>query len=218
MAGRRFYDGAMSSSFAWPPRPRHRLPRPGLLIAAALAALLAAPQGARAASYQIDPGHTQIHWEVVHLGTSTLRARFDRIEGSIAFDAAAKTIDLGIKVDTASVSSGAAGFDKILRGNSLFAVEEHPAAWFVAKRATFEGEVPRQVHGEITLRGVNQALTLTATRWRCGLNPLFGREVCGGDFEAQLKRSDFGMTLALPLVADAITLRIAVEAVVVPTP
>jgi polyisoprenoid-binding protein YceI len=199
---------------ALPPR-RTALARLGSTLVFG-SALATAAGPAAAAGYQIDPGHTQVHWEVVHLGTSTLRARFDKLDGTIVFDAAAKTLQLGIRVDTASVSSGSAGFDKILRGAQLFAAQEHPVAWFVAQRASFEGDVPRQVHGEITLRGVNQPLTLTATRWRCGFNPLFGREVCGGDFEAELKRSEFGMTLALPLVGDTVRLRIAVEAVVIP--
>lgn len=198
--------------------------RVGALGRRALAATLLGPLlagiglHAHAAGYQIDPGHTQVQWEVGHLGTSTLRVRFDKLDGSIVFDAAAQQLEVGIRVDTASISSGSPGFDKVLRGGQLFAVQEHPVAWFVAKRATFEGEVPRLVHGEITVRGVMQPLTLTATRWRCGFNPLFGREVCGGDFEAEVRRSEFGMTLALPLVDDTVRLRIAVEAVVIPPP
>ena len=163
--------------------------------------------------YQFDPGHTFVHWEVLHMGTSTSRGRFDKLDGSIAFNAQTATIDLGFTVDTRSVSTGSTAFDGVLRGAQLLDAGQHPVAWFVARRATFEGDVPRQIHGELTLRGQSQPLTLTARRWKCGLNLLFRREVCGGDFEATLSRAAFGMTLASGLVSDEVRLLVQVEAV-----
>lgn len=188
---------------------RALLPRLTLCIAS----LAAGQARAEPVDYSLDPTHTFVHWEVLHMGTSTMRGRFDKLHGSVSFDAKAKAVDIGITVDTASISTGSAPLDAALRGSSLLATGDHPQAWFVARSATFEGEVPRQVHGEITLRGQSQPLTLRALRWRCALNLLFQREVCGGDFEATLHRSDFGMTLALPLVADEVRLVVEVEAV-----
>ena len=190
------------------------LPHP-LRLAACTLLLAAAAQDSPAepVTYGLEPSHTFVYWEVVHMGTSTSRGRFDKLEGNVSFDAKDKALDLSITVATDSISTGAAPFDAVLKGASLLNTKEHPQAWFVARRATFEGEVPKQVHGEFTLRGVSQPLTLRATRWRCGLNPLFQREVCGGDFETTLKRSDFGMTLALPLVADEVKLLVQVEGV-----
>ncbi len=169
--------------------------------------------GAEPATYSLDAGHTFVHWEVLHTGTSTTRGRFDRAAGSVQFDAKAQAIDIGITVDTASVSTGLTAFDTVMRGAPLLSAAANPQAFFTAKRARWEGEVPREIFGEITLRGVNKPLTLRALRWKCGLNLLFQREVCGGDFEATLKRSEFGMTLALPLVADDIRLLVQVEGV-----
>ncbi|WP_310463508.1 YceI family protein [Sphaerotilus sp.] len=168
--------------------------------------------------YQIDPSHTFVHWEVLHMGTSTSRGRFDKISGNVAFDRTAGLIDLGFTVDTASVNVGNAAFDGVLRGAQLLDAMQYPQAWFVARRATFEGDVPRQVHGELTLRGQSQPLTLTARRWKCGLNLLFRREVCGGDFEATLSRAAFGMTLASGLVSDEVRLLVQVEAIKEPAP
>lgn len=165
------------------------------------------------AAYQPDPGHTFVHWEVLHMGTSTSRGRFDKVDGRIRFDRASAALELDFTVDTRSVSTGSTGFDGVLRGASLLDTEQHPTAWFIARRATFDGDTPRQVHGELTLRGQSQPLTLTARRWKCGLNLLFRREVCGGDFEATLSRSSFGMTLAAGLVSDEVRLLVQVEAI-----
>lgn len=179
----------------------------------AFASVAAGAQDGAPPAWRIDAGHTFVHWEVVHMGTSTSRGRFDRLDGTIGFDARRQALDVGLQVDTRSVSTGWAPFDAVLRGAQLLDAEAHPQAWFVARRAEFDGDVPRRVHGEITLRGQSAPLTLTATRWRCGLNLLFRREVCGGDFEARLSRAAFGMTLAAGLVADEVRLLIQVEAV-----
>lgn len=188
-------------------------------IGACLVALACGPAAAQAdgaatgAAYALDAGHTFVHWEVVHMGTSTTRGRIDRVAGAIRYDAPRRSIDVSIEADTGSVSTGFPGFDTVVRGAQALATERHPKAWFTARRGEWEGDQLRRLDGELTLRGVSRPLSLHALRFRCGLNPLFGREVCGGDFEARLKRSDFGITLALPLVADEVRLLVQVEAV-----
>lgn len=69
------------------------------------------------------------------------------------------------------------------------------------------------VTGEFTLRGVGQPLRLVAQRFRCCLQPLIGREVCGGDVEAEFNRSSLGITHSLPFMGDTVRLKIQVEAV-----
>lgn len=39
------------------------------------------------------------------------------------------------------------------------------------------------------------------------------REVCGGDFEATIIRSAYGMTNGLPRIPDEVTLKIQIEAI-----
>jgi polyisoprenoid-binding protein YceI len=182
-------------------------------IAAALCACAASAQPAALPVYRLDPTHTFVHWEVLHMGTSTIRGRFDRSGGSVQFDARAQRLDISISVDIASVNSGVPLLDVQLRGTEMLDATANPQAYFTARGARFEGEVPREVRGEFTLRGVSQPLTLRALRWNCAVNPLFRREVCGGDFEAQIDRSAFGITHSLPFVADRVRLLIQVEAI-----
>lgn len=200
------------------------MPLSRMILAAALAAIGPAaaqapspsPAAAAAATYTLDAGHTFVHWEVLHMGTSTTRGRFDRATGVAQFDAQRQIVDVSITVDTTSVSTGLKAFDAVMRGKQLLSTDDNPSAYFTARRARWEGGEPRELNGEITLRGISRPLSLRSLRFKCGLNPLFGREVCGGDFEATLKRSDFGMTLALPLVADEVRLLVQVEGVRAP--
>ncbi len=167
-------------------------------------------------NYKLDLGHTFVHWEVLHMGTSTIRGRFDRLQGQVVFDPLAQRLEVGITVDMASVSSGAPAFDAVLRSPTLLSTQDHPQAFFSASRARWEGEVPREVRGEIMLRGISRPLTLNVVRWKCAFNPLFRARVCGGDLEAKLLRTDFDLHFGSPMVADEVLLRIQVEAI--PTP
>lgn len=183
------------------------------LVAAAQPSPPAVPASGAAPNWTLDPTHTSVHWEVVHMGTSTIRGRFDKVGGVVEFDAKAQRLDVSITVDTASVSSGVPLLDAQLKDREMLAVAAYPQAYFTARGARFEGEVPRELRGEFTLRGISQPLSLRALRWNCALNPLFRRTVCGGDFEGELIRSSFGITHSLPFVADRVRLLIQVEAV-----
>jgi polyisoprenoid-binding protein YceI len=180
-------------------------------VAAALApvAAHAQPQG-----YTFDPTHSFVTFEVLHFDTSTIRGRFGPVQGRLLLDRSARTGHVGLEIDLASVSTGVPLLDKRLRGSEMLAVDANPKAYFVAKGFSFDdqGRVT-EARGEFTLRGQSRPLTLTAQRYRCYTSPLFGREVCGGDFDAEIDRSEFGITTGLPFVADRVRLRVQVEAV-----
>lgn len=182
-------------------------------LAAPVLAQTPSPPSPDPPAYILDPTHTFVHWEVLHMGTSTIRGRFDRSTGAVMFDAEKHQIDVSITVDAASVNSGVAALDGILRSPPLLATADNPQAYFTARHATWVGDAPRELQGEISLRGMSQPLALRALRWHCGLSLVLRREVCGGDFEAELLRSSFGITHSLPFVSDRVRLLIQVEAV-----
>jgi polyisoprenoid-binding protein YceI len=181
---------------------------------AGAAAQAPASAPAAAASWRLDPTHSFVHFEVLHFGASTLRGRFGPLNGEIALDRAARSGRVQVVVPTAAVSTGLPVLDARLREPDMLSAEAHPQAYFIAERFEFDaqGNVT-SVRGEFTLRGSSQPLTLKAQRFRCYSNPLFRREVCGGDFEGELVRSTFGITHSLPFVADKVRLLVQVEAI-----
>lgn len=184
-----------------------------LSAAAALIAACAAPAWAQPATYSIDPTHTFVNFEVLHFGTSTSRGRFDRTDGTVQFDRAARTGRVEITVDTTSVSSGTAALDRQLLGENFFDASRFPSAKFVADQFIFDGDKVTEVAGTLTMRGQTHPVRLTATLFNCYLNPLLRRQVCGGDFETTVQRSLWGMTWGLDLgIPDAVRLLVQVEA------
>ncbi len=169
---------------------------------------------AQAATYTIDPTHTFVNFEIAHFGTSFNRGRWDKKEGTIQFDRAAKTGRVDITIDMSSINTGVGPFDGHLKGKDFFNVAEFPSARFVGEKFIFSGDKVTAVEGLLTMVGKTQPLTLKANLFNCYTSPIFKREVCGGDFEAALQRSQWGISYGMPMVApDSVRLMVQVEAI-----
>jgi polyisoprenoid-binding protein YceI len=178
-----------------------------------IAALLTAG-AASAANYSVDPTHTFATFEIDHFGASVNRARFDKKEGTVQFDRAAKTGKVDISLDIASVNSGTAAFDKHLQSADIFNAAQFPKARFVSDRFVFDGDKVKEVQGQLTLVGKTQPVTLKARQFNCFQSPMLKREVCGGDFEATIDRTAFGVNYGVDWgFAKNVRLVIQVEAV-----
>jgi len=184
-----------------------------LLAAAALAATAAGAQ-AQSATYAIDPTHTFATFEISHFGASTNRGRFDKKTGTVQLDKAGKSGKVEITLETGSINSGTAAFDKHLTSKDFFNSAEFPTAKFVGDKFVFNGDKVAEVSGQLTLLGKTNPVTLKATNFACYDSPMLKREVCGGDFEATVVRSQYGMTWGLNYgFSDAVKVVIQVEAV-----
>lgn len=168
-----------------------------LFIVGACLGLLTASAATQAATYEIDPFHTFANFEITHFATSTTRGRFDKKEGTIQFDRATKTGKIEISIYTGSISTGIPVFDKFLTGFSLFDSATYPTAKFVADKFKFDGDRVTDVSGSFTLLGKTNPVSLKATNFNCYSHPLLRREVCGGDFETTIDRSQYGMNYGL---------------------
>lgn len=188
---------------------------PCLLVALLLPiAAAAAPE-----TYNLDPTHTIPNFTVQHLGMSTVYGHFERTTGKVVIDRAAKTGSVEVKIPTATISTGDAkrtdgtrSRDEHLRTTDFFNVAEFPDMTFKSTKMHFDGDKVRSVDGTLTLLGVSKPVTLTATGFNCGANPMSKKDMCGGDLVATIKRSDFGMKYAVPAISDEVKLIIAVEA------
>lgn len=184
--------------------------RTALAIASALAAL---PALADVESFTIDPRHTFPAYEIGHMGYSFQRGRFNRTQGKITLDTAAKSGTVEVAVETASVSSGVDKLDEHLRGEDFFDSKNFPQMTFKSTDLAFDGDRVRQARGTLTINGVSRPVTLDVTFFKCAVNLMIMRKVCGADMTATIKRSDFGIKYGLPMLADEVLLRVNVEAI-----
>jgi polyisoprenoid-binding protein YceI len=171
--------------------------RKSLIAFAAVASLAAGLAQAESASYAIDPSHTYATFEISHFGTSTNRGRFDKKEGTVQLDRAAKTGKVDLTIDTTSINTGFAAFNQHLQSADLFDTAKHPTMKFSSDKFTFSGDKVTEVAGNLTLLGKTGPVVLKATNFNCYQNPMLKREVCGGDFEATIDRTQWGMAYGI---------------------
>jgi polyisoprenoid-binding protein YceI len=166
-----------------------------LITAALLAA--AALAHAEPVTYAIDPTHTFVTYEIQHFGTSTNRGRFDKKEGTVILDKAAKTGKVEITFDIASVNTGVGPMNTHLQSDDFFSASKFPTAKFVGDKFVFNGDKVTEVMGQLTMKGKTAPATLKATNFNCYDSPMLKREVCGGDFEAVIDRTQWGIDYGL---------------------
>lgn len=189
-----------------------------ILFAAALlvlplgAAQAQAPAAASAAvaagTYAVDANHTQVLWSVDHLGFSRLYGMFGEMSGSLTIDPAqpaAAKLDITIPMSGLTVTSP--GFAKHLATPDLFDAAKFPSARFVSRSVQADGQSATIV-GDLTLHGVTKPVTLQAKLHGTGANPMSKKATVGFSAKGQLKRSDFGLGLAVPNVSDEVELEI----------
>jgi len=169
---------------------------------------------AQSASYAIDPTHTFVTFEIGHFGTSTNRGRFDKKEGTVQLDRAGKAGKVELTIDATSLSTGTPPFDKHLQSPDFFNAAQFPTIKFAADKFVFNGDKVSEVVGTLTLLGKTNPVTLKANQFNCYQNQMIKREVCGGDFETTIQRSQWGMTWGANFgFPDAVKLVVQVEAV-----
>lgn len=186
-------------------------------ITAVLAAATFAIAGTAYAAperFEVEPTHTFVYFEVTHFNTSTVRARFDKTEGYVELDREAKTGQAEMTIDMSSIDSGVPEFDKHLKSDDFFGVEKFPEAKFVSKKFNFDDETLESIDGELTLLGKTHPVTLEAERFNCYDQPVLKVHVCGGDFETEIKRSQWGLNWGIDMgIPDEVKLLIQIEAI-----
>ena len=184
------------------------------LLAACAALGFVAVAQAEPATYAVDPSHTSAMFEIAHFSTSTNRGRFDKTTGTVQLDKAAKTGSLDVTIDTSSLDTTTAQFTKHISSADMLNVATFPTARFVADKFTFTGDKVSEISGNLTLMGKTNPVTLKAENFNCYMNPMLKREVCGGDFDTTIVRSQYGVTYGLNYgFPDNVHLVIQVEAV-----
>lgn len=186
-------------------------PRPGFAPE-----LPAAPSGGpvKGARYIVDPTHTFVTYEIGHYGTTTNRGRFSTREGFVQIDAGGIAGRADVTMDMSSINTGVDLLNRHLQSKDFLDVAAYPTGRFVVDRFPIIGVKMAEVSGMLTLLGKTLPVTLKTTRFNCYQSPVINRQVCGGDFETVVQRSQWGITWGLQFgFEDQVHLLVQVEAV-----
>jgi len=178
---------------------------------------LAAPLAlAQTSTWKIDPAHSEVDFDVLHMSISHVHGRFAVKEGAIVLNEADITkSSVQVTIDSTTVDTGVSMRDNDLKSSGFFDVASFPTATFVstsvAKTAT-----GLSVTGNLTLHGVTKPVTLTV-EGPTGPTPgmMDHKPHAGYSATTTVNRVDFGIGTKYPdaAVGDAIKLSIDLEVV-----
>lgn len=164
--------------------------------------------------YERDPDHTFAWFEFNHLGYSTQRDRFDKVDATITLDLDNQVGSVEVSIDVQSVSTGSLLFDQVLRSDMFFDAERFPVITFKSSRLSF-GKLDDiiAVEGHLTVKGITRPVTLTVTHFKCMMHPMLRKPACGLNATGKVRRSEFNLGRFVPLIRDEITLHVVMEAI-----
>ena len=161
-----------------------------------------------AGTYKVDPNHSQVTWTVDHMGFSPLSGMFGQLAGTLTLDPARpQASKLVVEIPLSGLSVTSEGFGKHLRSADFFEADKHPAGRFVSTSVVANGTTAT-ITGDLTLKGVTKPVVLKARFFGAGANPMSKAETVGFTATAKIKRSDWGLGYAVPVVADEVDLQI----------
>jgi polyisoprenoid-binding protein YceI len=181
-----------------------------------MSATIISPDRIPAGTYAIDPTHSNVGFEVRHMGIATVRGAFKQFTGAI--DATGDAPRLEGTVEVASVDTGEENRDGHLQSPEFFDAQQYPQISFhsTATDASADGAIT--LKGEITIKGTTKPIELTGTLAENGQDP-WGNERVGFEVEGKIDRREFDLkwNQTLPngnlLVSNDVKLVVSVSAV-----
>ncbi len=168
--------------------------------------------------WDIDVGHSAIHFWVRHMVISKVHGRFAKWSGTIALDEQdliRSSVD--VRIDATSIDTQVADRDAHLKSADFLDVAVHPEITFKSKRIQKAAGGYRVV-GDLGLHGVVREVTLEAEFAGIGKDP-WGNQRAGFSAKVALDRRDYGLVwnAALEtgglLVGEKVEIAIELEAV-----
>jgi len=174
-----------------------------------------------AGAYKLDPYHASVTFKVNHLGFSYYTANFRTFTADLQLDPAkpeTATVSATIDLNSIAIPTPPDGFVAELLGDNWLGATAHPQATFVSTSVKPTGPATADIVGDFTLKGVTKTVTLHAT-FNGGYegHPMDPNARIGFSANGVLKRSDFGISLGIPVegttmgVFDDVTFEIDAE-------
>lgn len=140
--------------------------------------------------YNVDPVHSNVGFEIRHMGIATVRGRFGTFEGKI--DATGDAPVLDGSVDVSSLDTGEPNRDGHLKSPEFFDVDQYPNITFHGTAAEIGGGGQITLKGEMTMKGATKPIELTGQIAEVGEDP-WGNQRVGLELSTTIDRRDYGL-------------------------
>ncbi len=177
------------------------------------------PAVASAATWSIDPDHSNIGFKVKHLMVSNVKGEFTTYTGTVEMDEKDITKSkIDVTIETASIDTGVAKRDNHLRSADFFDSAKYPTMRFVSKDIKKAG-TNLSVVGDLSLHGITREVVLEVEGPTEAVKDPWGNIRRGASATSKINRKDFGLTWNAAIetggvvVGDEVTINLDIELV-----
>jgi polyisoprenoid-binding protein YceI len=173
--------------------------------------------GYEAATWTIDPVHSEVGFSARHMMVSKVRGRFTAFSGQIVTGDDPLKSSATAEIDLSSINTGQEQRDAHIKSADFFEVETYPTMTYKSTGVRVEdGEYI--LDGDLTLKGVTKNVPLRLELNGFGPDP-YGGTRAGFTATGEINRRDFNVSFNAPManggvvVSDKIQLQLEIEAV-----
>ena len=150
---------------------------------------------ALAGTFNADPVHSSFGFAVKYQNVSNFRGTL----GDVAATFADGKLEGTAQVESISIVTPEQFRAHVLSAD-FFDVENYPTVSFVSHDVTLNEDATASVTGDLTIRGVTQAVTATGT-WQAPSADAFGNTRAHLQLDTTIDRTEFGLNWNMPLPA-----------------
>ena len=161
-------------------------------------------------SWKNDKPHSQLSFEVTHLGVSDVSGTFNDFDVTVN---AAKPDFSDAKFEfianVSSIDTRVEARDKHLKSADFFDAEKHPQMTFKSTSLTQNGKDKYKLTGDLTMHGITKPVTMDLLYRGTVENPMSKKQTAGFQLTGVVKRSDFGIgeKFAAPFISDEVRIK-----------
>jgi polyisoprenoid-binding protein YceI len=164
-------------------------------------------------SWYLDPNHSAAQFSVRHMGISTVRGSFTKVEGVMVDSPDPSKASVKVSIDASSIDTRVAKRDEDLRSDHWFNVAKYPTITFQSKQVESAGSGKLKVTGDLTIHGVTKQVVLDVDGPTPPVKDPKGTSHRGASATTTIKRSDFGVGEEGGMVGEEIGIQLDVEMV-----
>jgi polyisoprenoid-binding protein YceI len=144
-------------------------------------------------TWNVDPTHSSVEFQVKHMGIATVKGFFQEFSGSLVVGESLGDSVASGTVTVGSVDTREAARDEHLKGADFFDAETHPDISFQSTSIVGGPDADEvTIDGDLTIRGVTKPISLAAKIDGPDTDP-WGNERVGIEAVTTILRSDYDM-------------------------
>ena len=144
-------------------------------------------------AWKIDSAHSEVIFSVRHMMISTVRGRFNTVNGTVEFDEVTPgNSSVNVEIDASSIDTREQQRDDHLRSPDFLDVANYPTITFVSKRVEAVDENHGKIVGDLTIHGVTKEVVLE-TEYAGQAKSPWGTTSAGFSAKTKINRKDFGL-------------------------